>query len=171
MNNKQVLTCVAVTLLLSSLSVRADPLDVKTGLWEITYTTQMSGMPIPDSALKDMAPEQRARIEAIMKKRQAQAPQNRTRNTCMTQEKLNRAFDNKDDAADVKCTHTTLTATRTVQEYKIQCAGSTPHSGVMRIEALSRERVRSTIKMNMPNGTVNNQMSGRWLAADCGKVN
>jgi hypothetical protein len=106
-----------------------------------------------------------------MKKRQAQAPQNHTDKTCMTQADLNRAFDKKDDAADEKCTHTTLTATRTVQEYKIQCTGATPHSGVMRIEALSRERVRSTIKMNLPNGTVNNQMNGRWLAADCGKVN
>jgi hypothetical protein len=120
--------------------------------------------------LKDMPPEQRARIEAIMKKRQAQAPQNHTDKTCLTQADLNRAFDNKDNAADEKCTHTTLTATRTVQEYKIQCTGSALRSGVMRTEALSREHVRSTIKMNLPNGAVNNRMSGRWLSADCGKL-
>ncbi len=171
MNNKHVLTGVAVTLLLSTLSVHADPLDVKLGLWEITYTTQMSGMPIPESTLKEMSPEQRARIEVIMKKRQAQAPQSHTDKICMTQQDLNRAFDKKDDAENEKCTHTTLTATRTVQEFKIQCTGSAPRSGVMHLEALSRERVKSTIKMNLPNGAVNNQMSGRWLTADCGKVN
>jgi ribosomal silencing factor RsfS len=170
MNNKHVLTGVAVTLLLSTLSVRADPLDVKLGLWEITYTTQMSGMPVPESALKGMSPEQRARIEAIMQKRQAQAPQSHTDKTCMTQEDLNHAFDKKDDAEEEKCTQTTVIATRTVQEYKIQCTGSSPRSGMMHLEALSRERVKSTIKMNLPNGAVNNQMSGRWLAADCGKV-
>lgn len=171
MNKKHVLTGIAVTLLLFTLSVRADPLDVKTGLWEITSTTQMSGMPIPESALKEMAPEQRAHIEAIMKKRQEQAPQNHTDKICMTEADMNHAFDKKDAATDEKCTHTILTATRTVQEFKIQCTGSSPRSGVMHLEALSRERVKSTIKMNLPNGTVNNQMSGRWLAADCGKVN
>lgn len=170
MNNKHALAGVAVTLLLSTLSVRADPLDVKTGLWEITYTTQMSGVPIPESALKEMSPEQRARIEAVMKKRQEQAPQSHTDKTCMTKEDLNRPFNKKDDSDEEKCTQTILTATRTVQEYKIQCTGSAPRSGTMHLEALSRESVKSTIKMNLPNGAVNNQMSGRWLAADCGKV-
>lgn len=78
MNNKRVLTGVVLTLLLSTLPVHADPLDLKLGLWEISYTTQMSGMSIPESALKEMRPEQRARIEAAMKKRQAQAPQSHT---------------------------------------------------------------------------------------------
>jgi hypothetical protein len=169
MNNKHALTGVAVTLLLSTLPVHAAPLDVKTGLWETTSTSQMSGMPIPESALKDMPPEQRARIEAIMKQRQEQGPQSHTYKTCITQEDLNRPFDKKDNMEN--CTQTILTATRTVQEYKIQCTGSMPHSGVLHVEALSRERVKSTIKMNLPTGTVDNEMSGRWLSADCGKVN
>lgn len=171
MNNKPVLIGVAVVLLLSTLSVRADPLDVKTGLWEITYITQMSGMPMPESALKGMSPEQRARIEAVMKQRQGQAPQSHTDKTCMTKEDLNRPFDKKDDSGEEKCTQTILTATNTVQEYKIQCTGPVPRSGTMHLEAQSRERVKSTITMNLSNGAVSNQMSGRWLAADCGKVN
>lgn len=171
MNNKHVLTGVLFTLLLSTLPVHADPLDVKLGLWETTATTQMNGMLMPESVLKEMPPEQRARLEAAMKKRQAQGPQSHTDKTCLTQEKLSRPFDKQDDEKDEKCTHTTLTATRTVQEYKIQCTGSNPHTGVMRIEALSRERVKSTIKMNSTHGAVNVEMNGHWLAADCGKVN
>lgn len=171
MHNKHVLTGLAATLLLSTLSVHADPLDVKLGLWEITYTTQMTGMPIPESALKDMAPEQRARLEAIMKKRQALGPQSHTHKTCLTQEKMNRPFDKQGDGEDKNCTNTILTATRTEQEYKIQCTGPDAHSGVMHIDALSRESIKSTIKMNSGQGTVNNEMTGHWIAADCGKVN
>ena len=104
-----------------------------------------------------------------MKKRQAQGPQSHTYKTCMTQEKLSRPFLKREDGEDKKCTHAILTATRTVQEYKIQCAGSEPRSGVMRIEALSRERIKSTMKMKSSRGTVNNETSGRWLASDCGK--
>ena len=170
MNNKHIVTGVACALLLSTLSAHAAPLDVKLGLWEITYMTQMSGSIMPESVLKEMSPEQRARIEAVMKKRQEQAPQSHTHKSCLTQDDLNRAFEKNDDSADEKCTNTVLTATRTVQEYKIQCTGSAPRSGVARFEALSRERVKGTMKMNLPNGSVSNQLSGRWLASDCGKV-
>jgi hypothetical protein len=170
MNTKQILAGVAYTLLLSTLPVHADPLDLKLGLWETTETTQMSGAIMPESALKGMPPQQRARIEAAMKKRQEQAPKSHTTKTCLTQEKLSRPFD-KQGAEDEKCSNTILTATRTVQEYKMQCTGRDPRSGVMRIEALSRERIKSTIKMNVnsSHGAVNIEMSGRWIAADCGK--
>ncbi len=172
MNNKHVLTgFAAVLLLLATLPVRADPLDVKLGLWEMTYTAQMSGELLPDSVLMKMSPEQRARVEAALGQRQGQAPQTHTHQSCLTQERLNHAFDDKQgESPDQKCTHTILTATHTVQEYKIQCTGSAPRSGVLRFEALSRERVKGTFKMNLPNGAVNSRLSGRWLSADCGKI-
>ena len=47
------------------------PLNVKEGLWEITVTHSMTGMPnmpaIPPDALAKLPPEQRARMEAMMK--------------------------------------------------------------------------------------------------------
>jgi hypothetical protein len=118
-----------------------------------------------------MPPEARARMEAAMKKRQSQVPKSHTYKTCLTQKDLSRPFGKQKDTEDDKCTNTILTATRTVQEYKMECGGSAPHSGVMRIEALSRERIKSTMKMNMNSsrGVVNMEISGRWLAADCGK--
>ncbi len=170
MNNKHAVTGFICTLLLSTLPVHADPLDVKLGLWEITYTTQMSGSIMPESVLKEMPPEQRARVEAAMKKRQEQAPQSHTTKSCLTQKDLNRAFEKQEDSEDMKCTNTVLKATRTVQEYKIHCTGSTPSSGESRIEALSRERIKGAFKMNLPSGAVNNQITGHWLATDCGKV-
>lgn len=170
MNSKLVVTGVTFSLLLSTLPVHADPLDVKLGLWEITGTTQVSGMPMPESVLQSMPPEQRARMEAMFKKRQAQPSKSMTDKTCLTQEELNRPFSKQDDEMDKKCTQTVIVATRTVQEYKIQCVGSESRSGTMRLEALSRERIKSTMKMNTGRGAVNNEMNGHWIAADCGKV-
>src|SRR5271167_782538 len=47
------------------------PLNAKEGLWEVTVTHSMSGMPappnIPPDALAKLPPDQRARIEGMMK--------------------------------------------------------------------------------------------------------
>lgn len=169
MKNKRLLTGIFSTLLLSTLSAHAEPLDLRLGLWETTETTQTSGSLIPESALKKMPPDQRARMEAMMKKRQAQAPQSHTIKSCLTQEKLNQQLDKRKIEGDEKCIDTIVTATRTVQETKFQCTGSDSRSGVMHTEALSRERTKSTIKINSSHNTVNVEMTGRWIAADCGK--
>ena len=46
------------------------PLNVKTGEWEATITNETSGqMPIPQEMIDKMTPEQRAKMEAMMKAR------------------------------------------------------------------------------------------------------
>ena len=63
--------------LLASVVLRAagkvQPLNVKTGLWQVSTTTTMSGLPeIPpdmQARLDQMTPEQRAKMEAMMKSR------------------------------------------------------------------------------------------------------
>ena len=169
MKTTQILTVCGVILMQSTLSVHAESLDVKLGLWETTYTTDISGMPIPSDALKNMPPEQRARLESAMKARQAQGPKSKTIKSCMTKEDLNRPFDKRNDE-DKNCTNTIVSATRTHAEYKIECTGPGAHSGVMHIEALSRERVKASIKMNSGNGAMTNEMTSKWIAADCGNV-
>jgi len=46
------------------------PLNVKEGLWEMTVTHSMTGMPaapnLPPDALAKLPPDQRARIEVMM---------------------------------------------------------------------------------------------------------
>ncbi|MGA2360569.1 MAG: hypothetical protein ABSF66_16325 [Terriglobales bacterium] len=64
------------------------PLNVKEGLWEMTVTHSMSGMPampdIPPDVLAKMPPEQRARMEAMMKG----GPSTDVRKECITKEKI-----------------------------------------------------------------------------------
>jgi hypothetical protein len=170
MNSKQLTTGAVFSLLLATHpALAAEPMDLKLGLWETTVTTNISGSPMPESALKQMSPEQRARIEAAMKKREAQGPRSHTTRSCLTKEKLNRPFEKQGEPANSNCKNTIVTATRTVQEYKIQCTGPEAHSGVMHMEAQSPERFKSTVKMNSSRSTINVELNGHWVGADCGK--
>jgi len=170
MNRKPLFAAAVFSLLASALPVHAaEPMDLKLGLWETTVTTNISGSLMSESTLKQMSPEQRARIEAAMKKRAADGPKAHTTRTCLTKEKLNRPFDKQGESGNGKCTNTVVTATRTVQDYKIQCTGPDARSGVMHMEAQSPERFKSTVKMTSSRSTVNVELNGRWVAADCGK--
>src|SRR5258708_18209637 len=81
--------------LFSSAAFAADkivPPNIKTGLWEITETHAMTGMPpmasIPPEALARMSPEQRAQMEAHMKDTFSGTPKSTTRKHCITKQKL-----------------------------------------------------------------------------------
>jgi hypothetical protein len=170
MSGKLLFTGAICTLLAATLPVQAaEPMDLKLGLWETSVTTKMSGSLMPESALKQMSPEQRARMEAAMKKREADGPKTHTTRTCLTKEKLNRPFEKQGEAGNGNCKNTIVTATRTVQDYKIQCTGPEARSGVMHMEATSRESFKSTVKMTSSRNTVNVELNGRWVASDCGK--
>jgi len=54
------LFCVA--LVISATAFASDTLDVKTGLWEMTYTTATHGTLLPQSTLDKLTPEHRARV-------------------------------------------------------------------------------------------------------------
>src|SRR5271156_871304 len=75
------------------------PLDLKTGQWEYTVTTQMTGMPqaaagkqmpqIPPETLAKLPPDQRAKIEAAMKQASGMAsgqPTTTTSKNCIKKE-------------------------------------------------------------------------------------
>lgn len=154
-------------LLLFTFTVHAAPLDIKPGLWEVSTKTDMSGSPIPAEVLAQMPPDRREQMMAMFKNRKAAT---HTIQTCLTKDDLGRPFKAQDEEAS--CKSTIVTATPTKAEYKIQCSGSEAHSGVMKIEALSRESIRGSTIMQVNSGkaTVANEMSGRWVAANCGNV-
>lgn len=154
-------------LLLFTFTVHAAPLDIKPGLWEVSSKTDMNGSPIPADVLKQMPPDQRAKMMAMFKNRKAAT---HTIQSCITKDELDRPFKAQDEEAS--CKSTVVTATPTKAEYKIQCSGGEAHSGVMKIEALSRESIRGTtiMQVNSGQGTVVNEMTGKWISANCGNV-
>ena len=154
-----------VALIASAPAFASDTLDVKTGLWEITYTTATHGTLIPQSTLDKLTPEQRAKLQASMKAQQAAGPKAHTDQTCVTEEDLKKgAFRDEDDD---KCKYTSLTRTRTVQEESVQCSGAEGRHGTFKVEAHDPEHIVAQFSQEQSAGGVAVQMTGKWLAASC----
>ncbi len=152
-------------LVTSATAFASDTLDVKTGLWEITYITATHGTLLPQSALDKLTPEQRAKIEASMKAQQVAGPKPHTDQTCVTAEDLKKgAFRDEDDE---KCKYTSLTRTKTVQEEAVQCAGAEGRRGTFKVEAPDPEHIVAQFSQQQSTGGVVVQMTGKWLAASC----
>jgi Protein of unknown function (DUF3617) len=146
------------------------PLNVKTGLWETTMTTQITGMPpIPPEVLNKMTPERRAKVEAAMKERASQGPQTHTGKRCVTQEELNKGpFGDKMKS----CTQTVLNSTGQKMEIHEVCtAGDTKTDVTFQIEALSSESVKGAGRVAVTRGgrTMNAETSltAKWIGAAC----
>ncbi len=160
------------TLLAGTTLVHAQKMDVKTGLWEVTSTTQMGGM-LPVDTSK-MTPQMRANIEAAMRAEQAKGAVPDTTRTCITPEKLEKPFEGLNEK-EMMCKRTTISSSSTSQDIKIECTGKGKMSGEMKFTAQSRESVKGTIKMSASDAgntmTVNSNMSAKWLGPSCGDVN
>lgn len=160
-----------------SLTLRAAdnivPLNVREGLWEVTVTHSMTGMPsapnIPPDTLAKMPPDQRARIEAMMKG----SPSTDVRKECVTKEKLaqHAAFSaNRGD-----CTRTVVSSTSSRLEMKVHCEETKEASdSTAVIEALASDKVKSTIHsvVNNSSRTMNMDITitSKYLGTDCGDV-
>ena len=150
------------------------PLDVKVGLWETTTVSQMTGMPpIPPDMLAKMTPEQKAKMEEMMKQRQAQGPQTHTTKKCVTKDDLGKGgwFDKEEQ----DCTKTVMTSTSRKLDVKLECTkGGGKQTGTLNIEAVDSGNVKGTMQLAMTNGTntmnVNSSMTSKWLGSACGDV-
>ncbi|MGE5243046.1 MAG: DUF3617 domain-containing protein [Betaproteobacteria bacterium] len=167
-SSRRLISCTVVGLFVAAAVASAQAptaLRVKLGLWEMTTTAQMSGA-LPFDTSK-MTPEQRAKVEAAMKGMMQNAMAPHTIKSCLTQEKLDKTLfeDNKE------CTPTMVTNTATAYSFKVVCTGKHPSTGEWQFVALTPESVKGTGHMTMENGTtVTSNMTGKWLAADCGNV-
>src|SRR3954464_8698760 len=115
MNRAHLFRLMAVTVVCSPVvSLAAERLNVKTGLWEIKSVTQFSGvLPLPKELTDKMSPEQRTKMLEDMKDEAAKGPTRYTTHECITEKDLERPF----SSADAKhCKQTMVTTTRTAQE-------------------------------------------------------
>jgi hypothetical protein len=152
------------------LAVAADKLDVKPGLWEITSTHQITGIPpMPKEWQEKVTPEQRAAMETAFKKEAEKGPQTDTDRECITKQKAEQPF----DVGDTKdCTQTVVRTTRTTQEVHLSCKGEYQGTGVLRITTPTPETMTGTLDLQLGEGKdamkVKSQLKGRWLGPDCG---
>ncbi len=151
------------------------PFDVKPGLWNITTTTEMSGMP-PIPNLDQMTPEQRARVEGAMKNMMA-APHTNTVKSCVTRESIDKAIAKASSNQNNKCEPKITNMTASKVELHIAC---TPEKGEMKpegdinIDRVDSEHIKGngTMKVGANGRTMNVKwsMTGAFVSADCGNV-
>jgi hypothetical protein len=153
------------------------PPNIKIGLWEITETHNMSGMPqmptIPPEALAEMTPEQRAQVEAQMKGSMGGGQKTTTRKSCVTNEKLEKDSVFGDDRKE--CTRTVVSSSSTSTEVKIQCKEKEMTSeGTFKFVAVTPESVKGTVRMVMTGEgrTINMNVDflSKYLGSACGDV-
>jgi hypothetical protein len=156
------------------------PLNVKTGQWETTVTTQMTGMPqsaqmptIPPEQLAQMPPEQRAKIEAALKRAGAMAsgkPTSITSKNCIKKEDL--AKFNPNANKDLSCKTTVVSSSLTRQELKMDCEShGSKQTGTVVVEALSSESTKFSVQAaaNQDGHAMNMTINGtsKWLGETC----
>lgn len=126
------------------LALAADKLDVKPGLWEITSSHLVSGIPAEKGS------------------------QTETERECITSKDVEKPF----DVGQKDCTQTVVRTTRTTQEVRLQCNGTMKGSGVLRVTTLTPETMTGTLDLTLGEGKdamkVKSELKGRWLGPDCG---
>ena len=149
------------------------PLNVKEGLWEMTVTHSMSGMPaipnIPPDVLAKMPAEQRARVEAAMKG----GPSTNVRKECITKEKLEKHSVFSNNRGD--CTRTVVNSTGSKLEVKVHCEEKQASTdGTLVLETVGSDRVKGTMEaVTNANGhtmNMNFTFSSKYLGPACGDV-
>lgn len=172
-------TILVVLLLASSACLwaadKAQPLNVKPGLWETTMTTTTSGeTPIPAELLAKLTPEQRARIEQRMKDNSGEKTRTLTDKNCVTKEQIDTglAFGHEQG----KCTNTIVSSTSSMVEMRVECADNGMNtSGTMRFEAPNPESIKGSSQMSLTGGgrtrNVHVSVTAKWIGPVCSKTN
>jgi hypothetical protein len=152
------------------LAMAADKLDVKPGLWEITSSHHITGIPpMPKEWVDKVTPEQRAAMETAFRKESEKGPQTDTERECITKEDAERPF----DLGDKDCTQTVVRTTRTTQEVRLSCNGETKGTGVLRVTTPTPETMTGSLDLQLGDGgkdamRMKSEIKGRWLGPDCG---
>jgi len=148
------------------------PLDVKTGLWEVITTVSTSGqMPISSDLLEQMTPEQRARLEQRMNGKSLQPSKPIVSKHCLTQEQLDKGASFADDRKS--CQHTLVSSTRSKTEVRMNCVeNDMKFEATLQFEAVDSENVKGQTQSTATgNGRTMNSTStltAKWLGPACG---
>jgi len=155
---RQTMLTVGLGAVLALLTARADEkanLKVDPGLWEVTSQAKVGGdMQIPDEAMANMTPEQRARLQQAVQGMIANAQQQHVFRQCMT---------------------TIVRNTAAELVVRNECAGeSNSHTVTAQFKALDRHHVNGTTdvvgSLNGKSMSMHGTMDAKWLSADCGSV-
>ncbi len=167
-----ILRLVLATLSAAALAAdKVQPLNIKTGLWEVTTTAISSGeMPIPAGLLEKLTSEQRARVEERTKARSSDAQKVTQRKYCLTLEQLKKGATFGQDGRS--CSHTILASTGNKVRIQIECAQGQQGeiNQTLQIEAKDPEQVTGSVGPMVDDDRPqawSSIFTARWIAPTC----
>jgi len=166
--------CFAAAAAAQTAAGNPQPLHVKTGLWQVTQTTSMGGGIPPDmqARLNQMPPDQRARVEAMMRSRFGGAPQTTSFKSCVTEKDLQ----SEPWKSGTECKWTVLHSDGTNMEARGTECNLGKEQGMsseihIKIHVVNSEAVNATFDgsaaQNGHTFTLNGTHTAKWLAPTC----
>ncbi len=163
---------------LASVSLAATPymLHVNTGLWEITNNVHIAGMEqmmaAEDPDFAKMPPATRARMQAAMAGMNG-AHVSKVK-TCVTQKDLDKPFRPGSDQPGETCKYDMVSGTATSETVHVACTGRQNMEGRFQFTAPTPASMTGHMDMSMVERghtmNMSNDLTGKWLGADCGSV-
>jgi hypothetical protein len=163
--------CTSASLRTATPSVHRTALQLKLGLWEMTFKGKNSGFsPIPPEALAAMTPEQRAQRETAM----AKQLEPRVFKQCLTQRDIDQGLGRFQQNDMTVCAETVVSDTPTLRAEKLLCPILNNAAIAYRIDAPTPESLAATWDMTSASDAdghkMTGEMHGKWLGPDCGDV-
>lgn len=143
----------------------------KPGLWEIQSRTQVDGQAMPDMAdmMKDVPPEMRAQMKAMLEKQGVGMAPTGLR-VCITPEQA--ARDDIPVQGDNRC-KTTWKSRGQRATFHVECANP-PSKGDGEMEIIGPEAWKTRMNMQIrEQGQLRNvrtESQGKWLSSKCGNI-
>ncbi|MBU6481366.1 MAG: DUF3617 family protein [Nitrospirae bacterium] len=153
-------------------SALADSFNLKTGAWEMTHTSVMTGTLVPPEVLEKMPPERRAKLEQAMQARSGQ-PKTHVSKGCLTQQDLdqNRLIKEEREGEDKQCTTTIVSKSSSKLVMERKCPAPHASTSQIAVEAKTPEHVVASIDRAVEGaGKVHVDLKGRWLGASCAEI-
>jgi hypothetical protein len=149
--------------------------NVKTGLWEQTVVSHITGAPpLSDDMKAQLTPEQQKKMTDAMAASNANAAaEPHTTQICMSQDKMDHGF--MEEANRPGCKQTVVTNTPTVLEVRQECSNPTGKMVItLHYKALNQETVTGKTHFEMTHGgqtmVSDGTIQGKWVSDSCGTV-
>lgn len=155
-----------------ALDARAESLNVKPGVWEMTVIAVASGMKLSPETAANMPPAQRVQMEQMMKAREGK-PHTMTVPSCVTkedvlQDRIIKEMEDEDDDAEVNCKIKVISKSSSKLVIDQICPGPPASTGHLTIEAKTPESLVATGDRNLKgSGKAHLDIKGKWLRASC----
>ncbi len=180
--HKAGMTAVILVSFSAAASAQLQPLNVQTGEWQVTVTSAVTATIPPEmqAQMSQLPPEQRARIEEMMRTRLGGQPQTSTHRSCLKAADLTKMpFQD----SNTQCTWNTLSSNGTTMEihgtacqFKEGNGPSATGEVNVSITAANSRNASGTIQFAMAgaNGqsmSANSRFTGTWLSGTCDSGN